>query len=47
MLIGESITPKSYDFINKMKDKNINENLILLEKPTTDSNFMNLNNVLT
>jgi hypothetical protein len=47
MLIGESITPKSYDFINKTKDKIINENLILLEKPTTDSNFMNLNNVLT
>jgi hypothetical protein len=47
MIIGESITQESYDLINKTKDKIINENLILIEKPTTDSNFMNLNNVLT
>ena len=47
MIIGESITPESYDLINKTKDKIINENLILIEKPsTTDPDLMNLNNVL-
>ncbi|HEX7141320.1 MAG TPA: hypothetical protein VF222_02460 [Nitrososphaeraceae archaeon] len=47
MIIGESITQESYDLINKIKDKIINENLILIEKPTTDSDLMNLNNMLT
>ena len=47
MIIGESITQESYDLINKSKDKIINENLILIEKPTTDTDLMNLNNMLT
>lgn len=47
MIIGESITQESYDLISKTKDKIINENLILIEKPTTDPDLMNLNNVLT
>jgi hypothetical protein len=47
MVIGESITPESYDLVSKTKDKIINENLILIEKPTTtDPDLMNLNNVL-
>lgn len=47
MIIGESITQESYDLISKSKDKIINENLILIEKPPTDPDLMNLNNVLT
>ena len=47
MIIGESITPESYYLVSKTKDKIINENLILIEKPTsTDPDLMNLNNVL-
>jgi len=47
MIIGESITPESYELVSKTKDKIINENLILIEKPTpTDPDLMNLNNVL-
>jgi hypothetical protein len=46
MIIGESITQESYDFISKTKDKIINENLILIEKPLTDPDLMNLNNVV-
>jgi hypothetical protein len=47
MIIGESITPESYDLVSKTKDKIINENLILIEKPTTtDPDLMNLNKVL-
>ena len=33
ILIGESIEQESYQLINKMKDKNIRENVILIEKP--------------
>lgn len=47
LIIGESIAQESYDLINKTKDKIINENLILIEKPTTDPDLMSLNNVLT
>ena len=47
MVIGESITQESYALISKTKDKIINENLILIEKPPTDPDLMNLNNVLT
>ena len=46
MIIGESITQESYDLISKTKDKIINENLILIEKPLTDPDLMNLNNVV-
>ncbi len=47
LIIGEIIAQESYDLINKTKDKIINENLILIEKPTTDPDLMSLNNVLT
>lgn len=47
IIIGESITQESYALISKTKDKIINENLILIEKPPTDPDLMNLNNVLT
>jgi hypothetical protein len=47
LIIGENIVQESYDLINKTKDKIINENLILIEKPTSDPDLMNLNNVLT
>ena len=46
MIIGENITQESYDLISKTKDKIINENLILIEKPSADPDLMNLNNVL-
>ena len=47
LIIGESIAQDSYDLINKTRDKIINENLILIEKPATDPDLMSLNNVLT
>ena len=50
MIIGESIDPESYRLVNKIKDKTISENLILIEKPTNnyiDSDLKNLNNILT
>jgi hypothetical protein len=47
MIIGESITPESYELVSKTKDKIINQNLILIEKPsTTDPDLMNLKKVL-
>ena len=46
MIIGESVTQESYDLMSKTKDKIINENLILIEKPTTDPDLMNWNKVL-
>jgi len=49
LLIGENIEQESYKLINKIKDKNIRENLILIEKPNyiySDSD-LNLNNFLT
>ena len=33
LLIGENIEQESYKLINKIKDKNIRENIILIEKP--------------
>jgi hypothetical protein len=48
MLIGESIEQESYSLVNKIKDKTISENLILIEKPNyTYSDLKNLNNILT
>jgi hypothetical protein len=46
LIIGESITQESHELISKSKDKIINENLILVEKPLTDPDLMNLNNIL-
>jgi hypothetical protein len=43
LLIGESITQESHELISKSKDKIINENLILIEKPIRDPDLMNLN----
>lgn len=47
ILIGESIEQESYQLINKMKDKNIRENVILIEKSNYIYSDLNLNNVLT
>jgi hypothetical protein len=48
IIIGESITQESYSLANKIKDKTISENLILIEKPnSTGSDLKNLDNVLT
>ena len=48
MIIGESISQESFNIINKIKDKNISENLILIEKPNNkDYDLKSLNNVLT
>ena len=45
ILIGESIEQESYQLINKMKDKNIRENVILIEKPDNPDLSLNaLNN---
>ena len=47
LLIGENIEQESYKLINKIKDKNIRENIILIEKPNYRYSDLNLNNVLT
>ena len=47
LLIGENIEQESYKLINKIKDKNIRENIILIEKPNYIYSDLNLNNVLT
>lgn len=48
IIIGESIAQESYSLVNKIKDKTISENLILIEKSNSnDVNLKNLNNVLT
>jgi hypothetical protein len=45
LLIGESIEQESYKLIDKIKDKNIRENLILIEKPDNlDLSLHALNN---
>ena len=46
ILIGESIEQESYNIINKIKDKTISENLILIEKhDNPDLDLQALNNV--
>ena len=48
MIIGESITQESSNLVNKIKDKTISENLILIEKPNNkDYDLKSLNNVIT
>jgi len=45
LLIGESIEQESYKLINNIKDKNIRENLILIDKPDNlDLSLHALNN---
>jgi len=49
IIIGESISQESYILANKIKDKNISENLILIEKPVNNRDYelKSLNNVST
>lgn len=49
MIIGESISQESYILANKIKDKTISENLILIEKPVNnrDYDLKSLSNVST
>ena len=48
IIIGESIAQESNSIANKIKDKTIKENLILIEKPNNkDYDLKSLNNVLT
>ena len=48
IIIGESITEESFNIVNKIKDKNISENLIIIEIPNhKDYDIKSLNNVLT
>jgi hypothetical protein len=49
IIIGESISQESYILANKIKDKTISENLILIEKPVNnrDYDLKSLNNVST
>jgi hypothetical protein len=48
MIIGENITQESSNIVNKIKDKTISENLILIEKSDNNDYDLNrLNNVLT
>jgi hypothetical protein len=45
ILIGENIEQESYNLINKIKDKNISENIILIENPDNpDLALQTLNN---
>jgi hypothetical protein len=47
MIIGESITQESSNLVNKIKDKTISENLILIEKPNNkDYDLKSFNNVI-
>lgn len=49
IIIGESISQESYILANKIKDKTISENLILIEKPVNDIDYdlKSLNNLST
>jgi hypothetical protein len=49
IIIGESISQESYILANKIKDKTISKNLILIEKPVNnrDYDLKSLNNVST
>jgi hypothetical protein len=41
-----SIAQNSYDLIKKSEDKINNENIIVIEKPSSDSDLFNLNKIL-
>jgi hypothetical protein len=49
IIIGESISEESYVLVNRIKDKSIGDNLILVEKPNRNKDYdlKNLENVLT
>ena len=49
IIIGENISQKCYILANKIKDKTISENLILIEKPVNnrDYDLKSLNNIIT
>jgi hypothetical protein len=46
-MIGDSISQESYILANKIKDRTISDNLILIEKPVNnrDYDLKSLNNV--
>ena len=49
IIIGDSISQESYILANKIKDRTISDNLILIEKPVNnrDYDLKSLNNVST
>ena len=49
IIIGDSISQESYILANKIKDRTISDNLILIEKPANNKghDLKSLNNVLT
>lgn len=49
IIIGDSISEESYVLVDRIKDKSISDNLILVEKPNRnrDYDLKNLENVLT
>lgn len=47
MRIEEGIAKHNYNLVYKYKDKITNENIITIERRSTDSYSMNLNNMLT
>lgn len=49
IIIGDSIAPESYILVSKIKDRTISDNLILIEKPTSNNDYdlKSLNKVLT
>ena len=49
IIIGDSISQESYIIANKIKDRTISENLILIEKPVNnrDYDLKSLNSVST
>lgn len=49
IIIGDSVSEESYVLVNRIKDKSISDNLILVEKPNhnKDYDLKNLENVLT
>jgi hypothetical protein len=49
IVIGDSISQESYILANKIKDRTISDNLILIEKPANNKDYdlKSLNNVLT
>ena len=49
IMIGDSISQESYILANKIKDRTISDNLILIEKPVNnrDYDLKSLNNVST
>jgi hypothetical protein len=49
IIIGDSVSEESYVLVDRIKDKSISDNLILVEKPNSNKDYdlKNLENVLT